>query len=261
MSEDNDDIVVDEDELADGFAVDEENDDTYKNPEVGEVRPQIHDPKWNDYVMGQFQEDELQNGAPTLDGLRRVTEKLIGEIVESQVDVVQVPTPDNNNRATVAVHLSIGKTDENGEVVAWLRLSDAADVYHGNTDAPYNKHPVATAVSRAEARALRKALRLRKVISAEEQSVAAELEESQTDEFAPAPIGDTQIHLLNQAAKRHNINLVKYINSGEKQYDSIKDVTYSAAAKMIETIHKYKEEPVPTAIKGYDPEWRNTHGK
>ena len=44
-----------------------------------------------------------------------------------------------------------------------IREEDAADVNKYNTQEPYHMHATATATTRAEARALRKILRLRKV--------------------------------------------------------------------------------------------------
>jgi hypothetical protein len=250
-SENDEDVVIDESEL--DFDV-EENDDTYEAPDGEDAVPELGSREWHDYVMKQFDEDELQNDAPTLDGLRRVVELLIGEIVGVDVKIPQTPTTENNSRATAVVTITVQR-DAN----SYLNFTDAADVYHGNTDAPFSKHPVATATSRAEARALRKMLRLRKVISAEEQSVAAELDDTQTGEFVPSPISAPQISLLSTLAKRHNVNLVKFINMGEKQYDKINDILFSTAQQMIEKIQTYKEE-TPAALKGYDPNWRATHG-
>ena len=58
-------------------------------------------------------------------------------------------------------------------VINWMdsgelrTFAEVADVWHGNTDDLFCAHPVATACTRAEGRALRKALKLR-VLAAEE---------------------------------------------------------------------------------------------
>src|SRR5689334_6604577 len=56
-----------------------------------EERPDFNSYEWHDYVMKQFMPDELFEGNPTVDGLRRVTEALIGKIVESVSHVITPP--------------------------------------------------------------------------------------------------------------------------------------------------------------------------
>ena len=47
-------------------------------------RPKEHDPEWSEYLLDQLSDSELINGAPTVDGLRRITEKCFGEIIGSK---------------------------------------------------------------------------------------------------------------------------------------------------------------------------------
>lgn len=129
-----------------------------------ETNPNIGDPDWSDYVMKMFVPDELENGNPRVDGLRRVAFKLFGPI-NSNTNVVQAPDLDHG--ATVVVTVESVEQLRGG---GWNKRSvcGAADVYSGNTSQPYCFHAVSTAETRAEGRALRKLLCLTKVMAAEE---------------------------------------------------------------------------------------------
>ena len=50
--------------------------------EAPDDTPRDSDPEWSEYLLDQLADHELINGAPTVDGLRRITEKCFGEIVE-----------------------------------------------------------------------------------------------------------------------------------------------------------------------------------
>ena len=55
-------------------------------------KPSFNSPEWNDYVLSLFTNEELVDGNPTVDGLRRVTELVLGKINKTHVDIVQCPT-------------------------------------------------------------------------------------------------------------------------------------------------------------------------
>ena len=50
--------------------------------------PRDFDSEWSEYLLDQLSDHELINGAPTVDGLRRITEKCFWEIVESKSSIV-----------------------------------------------------------------------------------------------------------------------------------------------------------------------------
>ena len=137
--------------------------------EVEEVEdllpPNIFEPSWSDYVLSKFESDEMVDGNPTVDGLRRVTELVMGGITASTTEVIQVPTKENKGRATAIHTVSVIMPDGISRTV-----SGSGDAWYKNTDMPYSKFPVAMAETRAEGRALRRLLQLRKVVSAEELS-------------------------------------------------------------------------------------------
>lgn len=116
--------------------------------------PKMGEEGWTDYVLGLLRKDEMQDGNPTLFGLRRIAQQLISPIVECRTLVKQIPNPTNNFTSTVVVEVTF--TDYGGgKGGLW---SGAADVSKDNCMEEYARHPTATAESRAEGRALRKAL-------------------------------------------------------------------------------------------------------
>jgi hypothetical protein len=139
------------------------------------------DVEWHNYVMGLFDESELYDGMPLVAGLRRVSQLVLGPIVSSRPVQVFAPTDiAHMGRATVVYEVQFQKQKpeekvKKGEAVAtlssWgdnvLTFADVADCFEGNADDLVALHPAATASTRAEARALRKALGLT-CVSAEE---------------------------------------------------------------------------------------------
>ena len=46
-------------------------------------------PLWSEHVLDQMDDSELKEGNPTVDGLRRVTERVYGEILSSTSEIVK----------------------------------------------------------------------------------------------------------------------------------------------------------------------------
>lgn len=121
------------------------------------------DPEWAQYVLSQFLDDELEGQNPRVDGLRRVAEKLLGEIVEEGCDLIAAPCRDNEFRACAKAWI-IFKID--GE---YRKFEALADAYPGNVySEEFNIYSTAMADTRAKGRCLRNALRLRQIVAAEE---------------------------------------------------------------------------------------------
>jgi hypothetical protein len=216
-----------------------------------ETIPTPLDIGWTKYVISQLDESELQDNAPKTNGLRRVCEKLLGEIVETKSTVVQVPTPENLFRSTVEVTITIEKPD--GKRLIYCDVGDACSK---NCDPPYNQYPPAMAQTRALGRALRQALKLN-VIAAEETSENAEYS-AEVDDTA-GPITDFQIRSLDKLCKQLNINLRAFVNMGDLEYSKIKNITKNKAQMMFKQLHKYQAKDggnIPEKIAGYDDGWR-----
>ena len=133
-----------------------------KKEEEIEERPDVNSRDWNEYVLSHFGPDELADGNPTVDGLRRVSGLLLGPIISGVAKVIQSPNPQNDNRCVVEYTCTIMC----GESL--LTQTSVADCYPGNCDHRFAVYSSAIAETRAEGRSLRKLLKLRKVIAAEE---------------------------------------------------------------------------------------------
>ena len=241
-----------------------DTDEEEEKEEVETTMPAYGSREWNDYIMGKFESHELIDGNPICAGLRRVVEDVLGSIVSSRP--IQVwPSTDVNGpgRATVVFEVVINWMDS-GEL---RTFAEVADVWHGNTDDLFCAHPVATASTRAEGRALRKALKV-KCLAAEElakkdivsivrQSVNAdkELDGGWKEEDV---ISLPQTNFIDAKCKQLDINVTKFINAGSDNYGSINEVSKKTASKMLSALNEYqtKKKNIPEKILGYDSNWR-----
>lgn len=244
-----------------------------KNPNI----PEYGSVPWNDYVMKQFEPYELIDGNPNCAALRRVAELLLGEIIDSGPIREHAATDVNGpGRATVVFSVTFDWYNSG----KYKTFREVADCWHGNTDDLFCAHPISTASTRAEGRALRKALKVR-CLAAEElatkKDVAAIVRQSisvpkaVTGEISTNDkISDQQLNFLDSRCKAMNINALAYIefilsnrnifpNLKQREY---KDVTYIqkfVACKVLEELVKYQNNaiPIPDEIRGYSSNWRN----
>ena len=247
------DIESDFETVVDTINPEQTDDDTPKTPSYTS-------PEWSDYVMSFFQSNELIDGNPICAGLRRVAEQLLGTIVESGPEQI-FPATDSGKpgRATVLYKVVIDWMDT-GE----LRIfKEVADVWHGNTDDLFCAHPVATASTRAEGRALRKALKIR-ALAAEELAKKDIVEivqqtVSNVDWNPDDLISNQQSGFIDTKCRQLNIDVMKFINSGNKNYATIDEITKSTAQKMIKQLNVYQtnNESIPNTMVGYTNNWRN----
>lgn len=206
---------------------------------ITETIPEQYSLEWTDYVMSQFDpKKELENGMPRVDGLRRVAHKLLGNFSIDTV-VLQVPDTSNAGRATVIVKLQFDK--------GYL-YSGAADVYGGNTKSTFACHPVATAETRAEGRALRKALRLVKVVTAEELESADKDEANGiTDNRVPSEMLNS-LHLM---AHRLGIDLFKLAIKANFDLETVETMTMAQGQELNLMLGQFgrKEKDIPNEIR------------
>ena len=223
--------------------------------------PTIHDIEWTDYVLSFLTEDEKIMGNPTTDGLRRIFEKVMEcEITDCDTTVVQSPSRENEMRATVTHTLTyiFNREHPEGSKTSFLNsrsVTGAADVYWGNCDKVFRNHPVAVAETRAEGRALRRALRLRKVVAAEE--VASEIEDH-PDGNNINKISSNQINFIDVMAQRLNINVNKLFESSNLVYENIYDILHEEAVDVIRLLSKYQQNiaDIPEEILSYSNDWK-----
>lgn len=225
--------------------------------EVSSKKVLPNDIEWTDYVLSMLSDDEKIAGNPTTDGLRRIFETVLDcVVVGAHTDVVQSPSPDNEKRATVTHTLSyVLKDPELADPSLKHRsVSGAADVYWGNCDKVYRNHPVAVAETRAEGRALRRALKLRKVVAAEE--IAKDIEDH-PDHDTVTKITNNQINFIDVLAKRLDINIIKLFEKLALNTSNIYNIGHEDAVGVVTTLTSYQQtNNIPAELVGYASDWK-----
>ena len=228
------------------------------------IEPLITDTSWPQFVMKHFDPSELdEENHPKVAGLRRVGRLLLGPILKSGIVSYTPPKTDTkiaDQRVydpTVVVYEIVilwSKDIPDGHAAYQVSYSDIADVYSGNTDAEYCRFASSTAATRAEARCWRKALLLNNIVSAEEVTKVP-LQDSGTTGF----ITSSQINFLDSICSRCDIDVMKYINCGNKtKYKTIEDIPFKEAQLMIEFLSKVQNgvKIAPDGISGYKKNWK-----
>lgn len=216
-----------------------------------------NDIEWTDHVLSLLSDDEKIQGNPTTDGLRRIFEIALNcSVISAESQVVQSPSIDNERRATVVHTLCYVLNDgPDSSLIKHKTVSGAADVYWGNCDKIYRNHPVAVAETRAEGRALRRALKLRKVVAAEE--LAKDIDTNHLEENNIGKINSTQINFFEVFGKRLNINIHKLLEKLAIDNKNVYNISYDDAVKTITTLSSYQQSnDIPQDIIGYDPNWK-----
>jgi hypothetical protein len=219
--------------------------------------PSMLSPEWHDYAMTLFTESEMVDGHPLVAGLRRVAELVLGTIVFSgPTQVFPVQREDHHGRGTVVFAVEFA----NG-----VRYSEVADSWEGNTDDMFCAFAIAIASTRAEARALRKALKIRGV-AAEEltkkdtakivRDISSTKTASEGEYDDQGRMSDAQYNFIDVKCKQLNIN-------GEKLFsvfhvDSGKKISKKIASDIIDSLNDYQRDKssIPQDIIGYQQEWR-----
>lgn len=226
--------------------------------------PVFQSEEWHDYVMMQFADNELDKGNPIRDGLVRVAENLIGPITRREIVSFVDASSENRGSATVHIRLTLLLTNINHplyEKVDFIIEDGIAEANSRNSPAPYHLHPAATASSKAEAQALRKALRLRRTVAADE--ITPEDMVMDGDIYTPdSPITSEQITLIDLLCRRVNISLLDFINSGEIKYAFIEQIPTSKAQRMLKFLNEIQSGKQKSPIsKIYDPSWREKNNQ
>lgn len=220
----------------------------------GPVTP--NDIEWTDHVLGLLSDDEKIAGNPTTDGLRRIFEVALDcVVISAESNVVQSPSPDNEKRATVIHHLTyVLNNGDDSSLTKHRTVSGAADVYWGNCDKVYRNHPVAVAETRAEGRALRRALKLRKVVAAEE--LAKDIEDH-PDHDTVTKITNNQLNFMDVLAKRLDINMIKLLEKLALPTDNLYNISYTDAVNIVTQLTQYQQQNnVSEDILGYESNWK-----
>jgi len=221
--------------------------------------PPMTSPEWSEYVLSLFEEDEMIDGNPLVAGLRRVAETVLGTIVYSGPSQVFPSTRDDHHgRATVVFTVEF----DNG-----MRYSDVADCWEGNTDDMFCAYAVATASTRAEGRALRKALRM-KGVAAEEitnkdtakivRDISSKKDSSDGDYDDQSRMSDAQFNFIDVKCRQLDINGKGLFKSGF-EVEVNRKVSKRVASDIIDRLNEYQRDKsnIPEDLLGYDQEWRD----
>ena len=243
-----------------------ENNNEVSEPDEVNTTPEMYSPEWHDYVMSLLRKDELIDGAPKCDGLRRLANILLGDIVFSAP--TQVFPADHSGRATVVYTVRIAwKRDDYGYVDVKTfefpirEFADVSDCSPENSVALYAKHASATASTRAEGRALRKALGLN-ICTAEELNKTEKTTDVNTNDVS----NNISLHQKNFIVTKCQqlridpykfINISHYVYNGPIKYKSLDEVTRETAYVMIEELNKFQSNsndsnestPIPEQLK------------
>lgn len=206
--------------------------------------------EWTSHLLDQLHDHELYEGNPTVVGLRRLVEVNVGTIVDSVSSIHQCPTRENP-RATVSHTLTIQSND-----MFTKTINGCVDVSEYNTPAPYNKHLVGSADTRAESKALRRALNMQILAHEELQS---ENNDAEVAEFRNAStLSDQQVLAVDQMCKRMDIDVQKYVKGMYKEVEYISDLSNSDGQILINglsNIQRKKAGP-DKDILGYKKSWK-----
>lgn len=223
--------------------------------------PDYLSPEWSDYVKTFFAEGEMVEEKPTVVGLRRVAELLLGPVVVSNCECVQsefgYDQRTGKPNAFAVVKYTIEFSDFMG-LGEYRQFTGLAEVNPVNTDDLFLGYPVATAESRAEGRAYKKALKL-KGLTADEIPRDKDVKEAIQTIFgkdgeidhSEQKISDRQKQLIERKCGDCNVDINKFINLSESgPFKSINEVSKEVASKMIGALNTYCNEPetIPKGI-------------
>lgn len=240
----------DEDKIVDDVLFGVVADDDEVEGEHG--HPMMGSPEWSDFVLSHLTSKELPNDRPTAAGLRRAATFLYGPVTS------EPPAVHFCNERAAACTVSVW-VDGN-------MYQGSAECNSENTDEPYSKYPLATAETRAEGRALKKALCLN-VLTAEEASKKADLTMPVgTEDRTEGAITETQIKFIDRMCKKLDVNLPDVISTVVGPHDNIEELSHAEALQVNEALDTWSREPTePTPqymkLASYEPDWRSSFCK
>lgn len=198
--------------------------------------PVPSDAGWTQYALSLFQDDEMDGEHPRLEGLRRIAELLLGEVLEEKCELISAPTMENNERACAKCTLIFA----DGKIFEAL-----ADACPSNCQKEFAMYPVAMADTRAKGRAYRTALRLKRIVAAEEIGVSTEEEKDINRNAATGQL--TAIRLLSD---RLGVSIKKLLNDleisceGKDNIPDIKLLKYSEALIVLNRLNNIRTEGI-----------------
>lgn len=202
---------------------------------VENKEPEYNSPEWSDFVLSKLTADEFRDGAPLVDGLRRVSQVLLGPIVESVPAEMRI----NDNQTIVSYKISFlwAMNDSRfGQIITFGGVGDATE---NNCDFPYNNYRGPMAETRAEGRALKKALGLKRILTADEINPKLKVD--------PKDLATTaQKSGIKNICNKLNIDLNKFVNLVEVENGiestSMEDMLYVTASQCLQRLNQYQTD-------------------
>lgn len=237
------------------------------------TRPKFYEAGWTEYVMTLFLPDERyvpENAGKeciTLGGLRRVAHQLC--MITNEMSMVVTGTGVPAMVVQYQVNYTWRTTSASGLTTEPKMVVAVGEANSKNcAKEPFASYLFHIAENRAEARALKKLLGLKNVLSWDEVSgqdgvLMNELEGPETsknldtEDDDAVQISPVQKSTIDTLGKRYNINVWAFLNSGTKQYLTVDDITKAAASKMIQELNKFKDAKPEAALQGYDKNWQS----
>jgi hypothetical protein len=226
----------------------EEAEDNFNTSNVVEPAEKLlddTDPAWSDYVMSLFVANELKDGKPRVHGLRRVGKLVLGDTYGVTAEIVDTPSEYNGRRYVARCRIDIYKMGS---------FEDVGDCSLDDNRA-FSQYPAALALTRAEARVLRKVLKLN-VCAAEEIT-----NESDDDDKAPwnpdvepDMVTQQQLNYMTNQCKKLKINTTAFAKKYGSPTGEFKNISSEVAQNMITELNGYMkvgvEVPVELRLKG-----------
>lgn len=217
---------------------------------VGKSIPEYADENWGGYVLSLLTPDELLNGLPKANGLRRVLNYVFDVISSSSKEIILKES--NEVLINWVIEFLPRKQicfDPSSHTLPVKTVTGFASASYDNVKPPFNKYLAAVADTRAEARAMRKALLLN-CIAAEEAE--EHLEESATTDL----ISDNQKTIAKTMSDRLKVNLEKTIayysvEITGKEGAKLDSLSRVEANKVLAVLNKFQantKTPIPQEI-------------
>lgn len=239
-------------EVTDNQLVTNKQTDNDDNTETDIEEDPIPDPtslEWTDYILSLLDDSEKFQGKPTVDGLRRIGAVLLGDYRSFLTELVQLPSEQNGYRASAICTIQTNGSN----FFPSKHISGSADCNPQNAKYPYDQHLIAMAETRAEGRALRRALLIKTLVAEE----SANFQESFSQ--LEGMINDEQLNFLSVIGKRLDINIIECAKLHLKEFETPKKIKHNEAASLIQILNDYQRQvqQIPEKIRGYRPEWTN----
>jgi hypothetical protein len=184
--------------------------------------------------------------------LRRISQVLLGPIVES------IPTSivASNGETSVSYKVTFLWQRSDPRYGIEVSFGSCGDTTDTNANHPYNKYKAAMADTRAEGRALKKALGLKRILTAEEANPELELPSKDT-------VTSGQLAAIKNLCKKQDINVSKFVEMfcleiGADVPPTIDQLTKGVAVQACQRLNDYNVDVknndhklIPQDIKGY----------